>query len=97
MPPMRPLFVDFSDDSSCYSVDDQYMFGPDFLVAPVLDADVQIRKVYLPANSIWRDAWTGQQYEGGQSIDVPVGLQKIPLFLKADSSLIDIFRPGVWF
>jgi alpha-D-xyloside xylohydrolase len=97
IPPMRPIFVDFPDDAACYSIDDQYMFGPDLLVAPVLEANAQSRKVYLPASAIWKDAWTGQQYEGGQLIDVPIGIQIIPLFLKADSSLIDIFKPGVWF
>jgi alpha-D-xyloside xylohydrolase len=93
IPPMRPLFLNFPSDSLCYSIDDQYMFGPDLLVAPILDVHAQSRKVYLPACTIWKDAWTGQQYEGGQSINVPVSLQTIPLFLKADSSLIDIFQP----
>ena len=68
------------------------MFGPDLLVAPILEADAQSRKVYLPSNTLWKDAWTGQQYEGRQWIDVPVKLQTIPLFLKADSSLIG-FNP----
>jgi alpha-D-xyloside xylohydrolase len=89
--------VDFPDDSACYSIDDQYMFGSDLLVAPVLEADAQSRKVYLPVNTLWKDAWTGQQYEGGQLIDVPVRIQTMPLFLKADSSLMSIFQPGTWF
>ena len=91
IPPMRPLFVDFPDDSLCYSIEDEYMFGPDLLVAPVLEADASSRKVYLPANITWKDAWTGQQYEGGQWIDVPAPIETIPLFLKADSHLIDVF------
>ena len=73
------------------------MFGPDLLVAPVMEAAVPSRKVYLPANTVWNDAWTGRQYEGGQWIDLPVGLRTMPLFLKAGSSLTDIFRPGSWF
>ena len=97
MPPMRPLFLDFSSDTSCYSIEDQYMFGPDLLVAPVLEANAHSRKAYLPTNMVWKDAWTGEQCEGGRWIDVPVTLQTIPLFLKAESSLNDIFRPGTWF
>lgn len=92
MPPMRPLFVDFPEDASCYSIDDQYMFGSDLLVAPVLEVGAQSRKVYLPANMIWKDAWTGQQYEGGQWLDVPAPLETIPLFLKIDSRLIEVFQ-----
>ncbi|RPI92784.1 MAG: glycoside hydrolase family 31 protein [Chloroflexi bacterium] len=92
IPPMRPLFVDFPDDSACYSVDDQYMFGPDLLVAPVLDAEARSRRVYLPAHTTWKDAWTGKQYEGGQWLDVPAPIETIPLFLKAGSPLIEVFQ-----
>ena len=91
IPPMRPLFVDFASDLSCYSIEDEYMFGPDILVAPVLEEGARSRKVYLPANITWEDAWTGQQYKGGQWIDVPAPIEMIPLFLKADSDLVKIF------
>jgi alpha-D-xyloside xylohydrolase len=92
IPPMRPLFVDFPDDSACYSIDDQYMFGPDLLVAPILEAGAQSRKVYLPAHTTWKDAWTGKQYEGGRWLDAPAPIETIPLFLKADSPLIEVFQ-----
>jgi alpha-D-xyloside xylohydrolase len=92
IPPMRPLFVDFADDSACYSIDDEYMFGPDILVAPVLEAEARSRRVYLPANTTWQDAWTGQVYEGGQWLDVPAPINTMPLFLKAGSHLIEIFQ-----
>jgi alpha-D-xyloside xylohydrolase len=97
IPPIRPLFVDFPEDVSCYSIEDEYMFGPDLLVAPVLEAGARSRKVYLPANITWKDAWTGQQYHGSQWIDAPASLETIPLFLKADSRLIEIFQPASWF
>ena len=87
MPPMRPLFVDFSSDAVCYQVEDEYLFGPDLLVAPILDADIEIRNVYLPANSTWKDAWTDQIYIGGQWISVEAPLDRIPLFLRGDSNL----------
>jgi alpha-D-xyloside xylohydrolase len=85
--PMHPLFIDFPSDPLCYQVEDEYMFGADLLVAPVLDADISIRQVYLPANSIWKDAWTNQVFEGGQWLSVEAPLDRIPLFLKGDSSL----------
>jgi alpha-D-xyloside xylohydrolase len=85
--PMHPLFVDFPSDPVCYQVDDEYMFGVDLLVAPILDADVSTRQVYLPANSTWKDAWTDQVFEGGQWLSVEAPLDRIPLFLNGDSSL----------
>ena len=87
LPPMRPLFVDFPSDGVCHQVADEYMFGPDLLVAPVLEAEARSRKVYLPANSIWKDAWTDQIYEGGQWIMVEAPLEQIPLFLRGNFNL----------
>lgn len=87
IPLMRPLFVDFSSDPVCYQVEDEYLFGSDLLVAPVLDADTLMRNVYLPAASTWRDAWTDQVYTGGQWISVEAPLDRIPLFLHADAAL----------
>jgi alpha-D-xyloside xylohydrolase len=87
IPPMRPLFVDFPSDTICYEVEDQYMFGPDLLVAPVLEADARSRKVYLPVNDIWKNAWTDQTYQGGQWITVEAPLDQIPLFLRGNSNL----------
>ena len=45
IPLMRPLFVDFPSDPVCYQVEDEYLFGADLLVAPILDADIQTRNV----------------------------------------------------
>ena len=87
IPLMRPLFVDFPSDTICYEVEDQYMFGPDLLVAPVLEADARSRKVYLPVNDIWKNAWTDQTYQGGQWITVEAPLDQIPLFLRGNSNL----------
>jgi len=87
IPPMRPLFVDFPSDPVCYQVEDEYLFGSDLLVAPVLDADIKARNIYLPANSTWRDAWTDQMYAGGQWVSIDAPLERIPLFLRGDSSL----------
>jgi alpha-D-xyloside xylohydrolase len=84
---MRPLFVDFPSDPSCYQVEDEYLFGSDLLVAPVLDADVTARKVYVPAGATWRDAWTDQVYTGGQWLSVDAPLERIPLFLRGDAVL----------
>jgi alpha-D-xyloside xylohydrolase len=86
-PVMRPLFYDFPDDRRAWAVDDAFMFGPDVLVAPVLDPDVPQREVYLPAGTAWRDAWTGDRHDGGTSINVATPIEQIPVFVRASSAL----------
>ena len=86
-PIMRPLFFDFKDDKAAWNVDDEYMFGPDILVAPVIEAGVKSRKVYLPCGAAWTDAWTGKVYEGGQCIEADAPIDVIPLFLKDGAKL----------
>jgi alpha-D-xyloside xylohydrolase len=81
-PVMRPLFYDFPEDKLAWEVSDQYMFGPEVLVAPILYADVTSRKVYLPAGAEWKDAHSKEIYEGGQEINCNAPLEIIPLFLK---------------
>ena len=82
IPMMRPLFFDFPDDQQCYTIEDQYMFGPDLLVAPVLEYRASARKVYLPAGASWKDALTGKVYNGGQTIEYKVTIDNIPVFCK---------------
>jgi alpha-D-xyloside xylohydrolase len=86
-PPMRPLFFDFPNDAAAQKVDDQFMFGPDLLVAPILSAGATKRKVYLPAGVTWADAWTGKKLKGGQTITAPAPLERIPLYLRAGRKL----------
>ena len=82
IPPMRPLFFDFPADAAAQNVDDQFLFGPDLLVAPVLNSGVTKRKIYLPTGATWMDAWTGKKFKGGQTITAAAPLEKIPLYLK---------------
>ncbi len=92
IPMMRPLFFDFEDDEGCIPVDDQFMFGPDVLVAPVLFQGATAREVYLPAGTQWTDAWTGQVYAGGQRISADAPLEKVPVYLRGtDSPLRAVF------
>jgi alpha-D-xyloside xylohydrolase len=87
IPPMRPLFFDFPQDEACASLDDQFLFGPDLLVAPVLTAGARHREVYLPAGTAWTDAWSGQTFDGGQRIVAEAPLDRIPLYLRANAQL----------
>jgi alpha-D-xyloside xylohydrolase len=87
IPPMRPLFFDFVEDENCASIDDQFLFGPDLLVAPVLEAGARQRELYLPSGTTWTDAWSGQTFEGGQRIVADAPLERIPVYLRGNAQL----------
>ncbi len=78
-PLMRPMFYEFPEDPKCWELSDQYMFGPDYLVAPVLHPDTFVRNVYLPGGQ-WEDIHTGTTYPGGRMVHVPAPLLYIPVF-----------------
>ena len=80
---MRPLVFDFPDDAEALRQDDEFMFGPSYLVHPVTEAGVTTWRTYLPANEGgWRDYWTGETYEGGAYVDTAVDLTSIPVFVR---------------
>jgi len=82
---MRGLVQDFGSDRKVWNIDDQYMFGPAFLVAPVTDFKARSRKVYLPAGSGWYDFNSGAFHTGGQEIDAAAPYERMPLFVRAGS------------
>jgi len=83
---MRPLVMDFANDPRALDQKYEYMFGPAFLVAPVLDPGVTRAHIYAPASKGgWFDWWTGNPVAPGTeaTVDAPVG--KIPLLVRAGS------------
>ncbi|SNX52868.1 glycoside hydrolase family 31 protein [Thermoanaerobacterium sp. RBIITD] len=86
-PPMRPLFYDFPNDNEAWNIEDQFMFGPDILVAPVLYEGARSREVYLPSGTEWRDVNSGLVYDGGQYIKCDAPLKIIPLFTRKEASI----------
>ena len=85
--PMRALFLEFPQDPRAWEVSDQYLLGPDLLVAPVLEAGATGREVYLPAGARWTCAWTSETFTGGAAYTCPAPLERIPLFLRDDARL----------
>lgn len=83
-PLMRTLFYEFPEDKECWEVEDEYMYGNKFLVAPILAADVKERRVYLPAGAQWKDCESNKLYDGGQYINVEVTLENMPVFQKVE-------------
>lgn len=92
IPPMRPLFVDFPKDPHAWRVEDQFLFGPDLLVAPILEPEARGREVYLPAGLTWTDAATGEKHDGGNTVAVPVNLDRIPVFVAEGAQVLDVVR-----
>ena len=90
-PLMRPMFYEYYQDPECYCLEDQYLFGPDILFAPVMSKGQTRREVYLPAGR-WIFVMDGQVYEGGRRITVQVRLDQFAAFVKEGSSVIEAFR-----
>ena len=83
-PVMRTMFYEFPDDPRCWEFETQYMFGPDIIVAPVYELGKRNREVYLPKGQNWKNARTGELYEGNQVVCVKAPLDEIPLFVRAE-------------
>lgn len=81
-PPMRPLFYDFPRDGEAWNIEDEFMFGPDLLVAPVLYEGARAREVYLPEGSSWKEVSTGNIHQGGKRIVSDAPIENIPLFIR---------------
>ena len=83
-PVIRPLFYDFPQDKACAEIEDEFMFGPDVLVAPILYANVREREVYLPGGD-WININDGKNYAGGQMVTADAPYEAIPVFVRAGS------------
>ncbi len=80
-PVQRPMVFDFQYDATVRDLDDQYLFGPDLLVAPVTAAATTSRQVYLPDGD-WYD-WHDKQLVGGRRFviaDTP--MDRIPIYAR---------------
>lgn len=80
-PLMRTMFYEFPEDDKCWNLRDQYMFGSEYLVAPVLKAGMKEREVYLPKGK-WQHIFNNQTYDGNTTITVKTPINEIPVFKK---------------
>lgn len=80
---MRGLPMDFPTDAKVRGIDDEFLFGPSFLVAPVTSYQATSRPVYLPAGTRWYDFRDGKAYDGGTTVDAAAPLERMPLFVRA--------------
>ena len=99
-PIMRPLVYEFQNDEKVFDENFEFMYGRDILVANVLEEGATTKKVYLPAGCKWYDMNNKFKcYEGGQTIEIPVTIESIPMFLRegaivpmADNQLMSMER-----
>lgn len=83
LPIVRPLYLEYPSLSKAYNYPGEYLFGEQFLVAPVTDS-LGVKEVYLPPGE-WIDYFTGQKYAGDKTIKEKYPLDRMPLFIKAGS------------
>lgn len=90
LPAQRALFLHHPQDRETFTIQDQFLYGADVMVAPVIEAGASMRKVYLPAGE-WRHLWSGQDFAPGwHDVAAPVG--KPPVFYRPASAFADLFR-----
>ena len=82
MPLMRALWLSDPADAEATRCGDEYLWGPDLLVAPVVEPAAKQRHLYLPRGE-WYDWWTNQRIAGGRWIDREVDLKTTPLYVRA--------------
>ena len=82
-PIMRALVYEFQNDPNVYDESFEFMYGKSLLVANVIEKGAKTKKVYLPAGCKWYD-WNDnyREYEGGQTIEIPVTMETIPMFIR---------------
>ena len=85
LPPFRGLVMDYPEDASTWTIDNQFLMGDALMVAPAFAGEA-VRSVYLPAGD-WVDFWNGKRYSGKQNIEVRPALEEIPIFVKAGTAL----------
>ena len=82
LPPMRALWLHYPNDPEAVKLGDEYLWGRDWLVAPVVEKGAKSRRVYLPEGA-WYDWWTGEKLAGKRWIERPVDLATMPLYVRA--------------
>jgi len=86
IPIIRAMWLHYAQDPAATARGDQYLYGRDILVAPIVEKGATTRSVYLPAGT-WYDFWTKEKIEGAREINRKVDLETIPLYVRAGAIL----------
>lgn len=92
LPLQRPLFLHYEHDLATYTIQDQYLYGRDLLVAPVHAEGKNDWSAYLPASDQWQHLWSGERFAGGQRVAVAAPLGQPPVFIRVGSQWQDLFE-----
>jgi alpha-glucosidase len=90
LPAQRALFLHYPDDRSLWAIQDQYLYGADLLVAPVIEEGVGERQVVLPGEAPWRLVWGGTEFAAGVHT-VAAPLDRPPVFYRPESRFAELF------
>ncbi len=90
LPAQRPLFLHYPEDSALWTVQDQYLYGEDLVVAPVIEEGAAVREVILPGEGLWRHAWSGKDFAAGTHF-VPAPIGQPPVFYRPASPFAPLF------
>ena len=82
LPVIRALWLHYPDDPAAVARGDEYLYGRDILVAPVVAKGATSRTLYLP-HGAWFDFWTNTKRDGGREISRDVDLDTLPLYVRA--------------
>ena len=90
LPAQRPLFLHYPGDPALWPVQDQFLYGDELLVAPVIEEGTLSRSVVLPAGRVWRHLWSGEDFMPGcHQIAAPLG--QPPVFYRSDGAHTALF------
>jgi alpha-glucosidase len=91
LPAQRPLFLHYPAERSLHAVQDQYLYGADMLVAPIIEEGATARTVILPGRELWTHLWSGADFAAGtHQIQAPLG--QPPVFYQPDSAFAALFE-----
>ena len=90
-PLMRPLYYGYASDTATLGISNEYLWGNNLLVAPVIVKGITQLKIYLPEGK-WFDFNNGKEYTGKQWLNYPLTLEQLPVFAKA-GSFIPMMKP----
>ncbi len=90
LPAQRPLFLHYPHDPALWPLQDQFLYGEELLIAPVIEEGATMREVILPGEHAWRHLWSGEDFIPGQhQIAAPIG--QPPVFYRPDGAHAALF------